>query len=247
MRWDRGWSAALAAAAACLLCAGPAGAAGNDDDATVILFSGRDLWRNGAFAYGGFLTAPGGFDDDGLMLKVLLSGGLYRYRAGDLGGEQVAGFEGTTQVLPGFRIKRHGVEAKVFFGLDVERHKLWPDDPGNRLQGTDLGVRFAAEFWTEPTPMTMIAASLSLSSIATSNSARLAYGWRICEDLFEDGFYVGPEAQYFGADGYRHMRLGIHITELKTDNYEWSAAVGYARDSDGIASPYLRFGFSVRQ
>ena len=243
MRW--GWSAALAAAALWLSCA--TAGAGNDEDATVMLFSGRDLWRNGTFAYGGFITAPGGFDDDGLMLKVLLSGGLYRYNAGDLDGARIIGAEGVAQILPGFRIKRFGVEAKVFFGLDVERHKLWPDDPGNRLQGTDLGMRFAAEFWTEPTPKTMIAASMSLSSIATSNSARLAYGWRVCEDIFEDGFYVGPEAQYFGAEGYRHLRLGIHITQLKAENYEWSAGLGFARASDGASGPYVHIGFTVRQ
>ena len=130
MRSGWGWSAALAAAAAYLLCAGPAGA-GTDDDATVILFSGRDLWRNGAFAYGGFLTAPGGFDDDGLMLKVLLSGGLYRYRAGDLGGEQVAGFEGTTQVLPGFRIKRQRRVGDLRIAAQV----------AHRRSGRDRGFR----------------------------------------------------------------------------------------------------------
>lgn len=243
MRW--GWSAALAAAALWLSCA--TAGAGNDEDATVMLFSGRDLWRNGTFAYGGFITAPGGFDDDGLMLKVLLSGGLYRYNAGDLDGARVIGAEGVAQILPGFRIKRFGVEAKVFFGLDVERHKLWPDDPGNRLQGTDLGMRFAAEFWTEPTPKTMVAASLGLSTIATSNSARIAYGWRVCEDMFEDGLYVGPEVQHFGADGYRHLRLGFHITQLKAERYEWSAGLGIARDSDGVSGPYVRIGFSVRQ
>jgi hypothetical protein len=243
MRW--GWSAALAAAALWLSCA--TAGAGNHEDATVMLFSGRDLWRNGTFAYGGFITAPGGFDDDGLMLKVLLSGGLYRYNAGDLDGARVIGAEGVAQILPGFRIKRFGVEAKVFFGLDVERHKLWPDDPGNRLQGTDLGMRFAAEFWTEPTPKTMVAASLGLSTIATSNSARIAYGWRVCEDMFEDGFYVGPDMQYFGADGYRHLRLGFHITQLKAERYEWSAGLGIARDSDGVSGPNVRIGFSVRQ
>jgi hypothetical protein len=243
MRW--GWSAALAAAALWLSCA--TAGAGNDEDATVMLFSGRDLWRNGTFAYGGFITAPGGFDDDGLMLKVLRSGGLYRYNAGDLDGARIIGAEGVAQILPGFRIKRFGVEAKVFFGLDVERHKLWPDDPGNRLQGTDLGMRFAAEFWTEPTPKTMVAASLGLSTIATSNSARIAYGWRVCEDMFEDGFYVGPEVQHFGADGYRHLRLGFHITQLKAERYEWSAGLGIARDSDGVSGPYVRIGFSVRQ
>jgi len=245
MRRGWAWSVALAAAALWLSCF--ASMAGDVDDATVILFSGRDLWRNGLFAYGGFLTAPGGFDDDGLLLKVLLSGGLYRYTAGDLGGENVVGAEATAQFLPGFRIKRHGVEAKIFFGFDFERHKLWPDDPGNRLQGSAVGIRFAAEFWTEPTATTMIAASLSLSSIATSNSGRLAYGWRVCEDMFEDGFYIGPEAQYFGADGYRHLRLGVHITELKAENYEWSAGLGFARDSDGAAGPYVRIGFNVRR
>ena len=245
MRRGWGWSAALAAAAVWLSCTRTL--AGNDEDATVILFSGRDLWRNGLFAYGGFLTAPGGFEDDGLMLKVMFSGGAYRYRADDLGGEQVIGVEGAAQILPGFRIKRHGIEAKIFFGLDLERHRLWPDDPGNRLQGSAVGVRFAAEFWTEPTPDTMLAASVSLSSIATSNSGRLAYGWRVAEAVFDGGFYVGPEVQVFGADGYRHLRLGMHITELKTETYEWSAGLGYARDSDGVAGPYLRIGFNVRQ
>lgn len=241
----RGWSAALAAAALWLLC--PAAYAGDGDDAKVILFSGRDLWRNGAFAYGGFIAAPGGFEDDGLLLKVLMSGGVYRYNAGDLDGARVIGAEGTVQVLPGFRIKRFGVEAKIFFGLDAERHKLWPDDPGNTLHGTDLGIRVAAEFWTAPTANTMLAANVALSSIATSNSGRIAFGWRVCEELFEDGFYVGPEAQYFGAEGYRHLRLGIHITELKAETYGWSAGLGFARASDGASGPYVRVGFNVRR
>ena len=46
--------------------------AGDSDDARTMLFSGRDLWRNGAFAYGGFVFAPGGLEQDGLLLKVLL-------------------------------------------------------------------------------------------------------------------------------------------------------------------------------
>ena len=246
MRWGGGWSAAFAAAAVWLWCAGSA-RAGNDEDATAILFSGRDIWRNGVFAYGGFITAPGGFDDDGLMLKLLLSGGFYRYNAGDLAGKEVVGSEWLMQVLPGWRIKRRGVDLKVFFGPDIERHRLSPGDPGNRLQGTDLGLRIAAELWYEPTPNTMVASDLSLSSIATNSSARLAFGWRICEDMFEDGFYVGPETQYFGSDGYRHLRVGLHITNLKLDAYEWSAALGIARDSDRMVSPYVRLGISVRQ
>ena len=30
----------------------------DEDDPRIMLFSGRDLWRNGAFVYGGFVLAP---------------------------------------------------------------------------------------------------------------------------------------------------------------------------------------------
>jgi len=66
-----------------------------------MLFSGRDIWRNGVFAHGGFVVAPSGFDRDGLLLKVMLSGGLYRYNAQNLAGERVVGAEWLTNILPG--------------------------------------------------------------------------------------------------------------------------------------------------
>jgi hypothetical protein len=37
--------------------------------------------------------APGGFEQDGFMLKLLISAGLYRYNAAMLGGDQVIGLE----------------------------------------------------------------------------------------------------------------------------------------------------------
>ena len=55
----------------------------------------------------------------------------------------------------------------------------------------------AVEFWYEPTPDTMVAAEVSLSSIATSNSARIGYGWRVL-DKCSVAFIFGPEIQYFG-------------------------------------------------
>ena len=225
---------------------GPA-LAGDDDEARIILFSGRDLWRNGVFAYGGLLVAPGGFEQDGLMFKLLLSGGLYRYRSGNLGGEDVIGTEWQTQILPGARVKRGNAEFKLFFGPEWQTHRLRPDDTANRLRGQSFGLRFAGELWYEPTPLTLIAADAALSTIDTSHSGRLAFGWRVADRIFNgEGFYVGPEGQTFGADGYRHWRLGFHITSLKTDGTEWSAAGGFARDSDGNASPYVRLNVSAR-
>jgi len=210
-----------------------------------MLFSGRDIWRNGAFAHGGFIVAPSGLDQDGLLLKIVLSGGLYRYHAQNLG-ERIVGAEWLAQVLPGWRIKRGDVEFKVFMGSEIQSHHLRPDDPANRLRGISYGVRVAAEAWYEPTAETMIAADVSLSSIATGNSARAAFGWRVLEEML-GGVYVGPEIQYFGSDGYKHSRLGAHVTSMKTEDTEWSAAAGWARDSTGRSSPYVRLGILTRR
>jgi hypothetical protein len=224
----------------------PAGA-GDDDDPHAMLFSGRDIWRNGVFAYGGFLIAPGGFEQDGIMLKLLLSGGLYRYNAGSLGGEQVIGSEWAMQMLPGFRIKRGDAEIKFFFGPEWQHHRLWPDDSENRLRGQSYALRMASELWYEPTRTTLIAADAALSSRVTSHSARLAFGWRVADEIFNgDGFYLGPEAQYFGSDGYKQGRLGLHITSMKTEATEWSAGGGWAKDTDGRSSPYVRLGVSSK-
>lgn len=56
----------------------------------------------------------------------------------------------------------------------------------------------------------------------------------------DDQFYLGPEIAYFGSDGYQHLRLGLHLTGWKTDNSQWSAASGWAGDSDGHSSPCVR-------
>ena len=241
--------AAVAAATFVFCCVvmpiGPA-RANEEDDARVLLFSGRDIWPNGAFAYGGFQLAPGGLDQDGLLLKAMFSGGLYRYDANSLGGERIIGAEWLAQLLPGWRIKRGDAEFKFFMGPEIQKHYLWPDDPANRLRGYSYGLRVAAEIWYEPTTETMTAADVSLSSVATSNSARAAYGWRVLEEML-GGIYIGPEVQYFGSDGYRHVRLGVHLTSMRTDDTEWSAAAGWARDSADRSSPYLRLSILKRR
>ena len=119
MRWWRRVHAATVVAATLVVsCVGVAigpARAGDGDDARLILFSGSDIWRDGAFAHGGLLWSPGGLDRDGFTFKALISGGLYRYKAGDLGGESVLGTELAGQLLPGWRIKRGKFETKVFF------------------------------------------------------------------------------------------------------------------------------------
>jgi Cellulose biosynthesis protein BcsS len=214
--------------------------ADEDDEPHLMLFSGRDVWRSGLYAYGGMVWAPTGFEDDGLLLKILLSGGLYQYFAGNLD-QNVIGAEWAATFMPGWRFKRGPVEIKIFFGPEFARHRLWPDDSDNRLRGDTFGMRFAAELWSEPTPLTMIAADASLSSVGSSYSARLAVGYKVFQL-----FYLGPETQVYGADKYDQLRFGVHITSMKTEDVEWSAALGWAFDTDRHASLYARLGLLLK-
>ena len=236
--------AAIAVAAAFVVCLGvsrgPARA--GDDGAQFLFFTGGDIWRNGDFAYGGLLWSANGLDREGFTLKTVMSGGLYRYNSGALGNVDVIGREFVAQVLPGWRFKRDRLEVKVFAGLDLESHRLVPDDPTSRLRGGDVGARAAIDIWYEPTPDTMLAADGSISTIVTNYSARIAYGWRVL-----DRFYLGPEAQTFACEGYEQVRLGVHLTGFKTDSTEWSAAAGWSDDSDHRGSAYFRFGVLTRR
>jgi len=221
--------------------------AAQEEYSQVMEFSGRDLWRNGVFAYSGFLFAPGGFERDGFMLKLLMNGGVYRYWPGSMPGQEVRGAAWQTQVMPGFRIKRGDAEMKFFFGPEWQMHWLRPDDIDNRLRGRNFGLRFAGELWWEVTPDSLIAGDVSLSTLVTSHTARIAYGWRVTHDLLNDeNFYVGPELQYLAADGYGQTRIGLHVTSMRTEDIEWSLAIGYARDTDGHSSPYVRIGLAQR-
>lgn len=202
------------------------------------MFSGRDLWRNGVFAHGGLLMAPGGFEQDGLLLKVLLSGGLYRYFAGGLGGERIYGFEGTAQVLPGWRIKRGDLEAKFFFGLDLEQHRLSPDDPFNQLQGRSWGLRFVVDLWYEPHARHH--GRDGYNGVADRDQSFGPRGLWLARR--RGAVLFRPEVAFFATEGYRHVRFGGHFTAMKTGNMEWTAAGGWARNSDRQSGPYVRLG-----
>ena len=49
------------------------------------------------------------------------------------------------------------------------------------------------------------------------------------------------------AAAYRQLRVGAHVTALKTGLWEWSAAVGWSDDSDSRTGPYLRLGVLTRR
>jgi hypothetical protein len=234
----------VAAALAVLLCVAPAARA---DDTSglppvvdrVLLSSGFDLWRNGGSLYGGLVWSPRGLAQEGFTLKLLLSGGLYRYHAG-LVAERAD--YGLAAILPGWRLRAGTFELVAYAGLDLQQHRTRPLDPANALRGFHAGMRAGVDTWYEPAPGTMIASSLWGSSIGRSYWTRLALGWRLL-----DLAWVGPEIGAQGNSVYRQIRAGLHVTGFRTGPLEWAIGAGYATDTDHRSSPYLRLDLLTRQ
>lgn len=204
-----------------------------------LLFNGLDLWRSGGFAHGGVLWSPGGLEREGFTLKLLLGDGKYRYRSGTTG---VTGTGLLAAALPGWRFRSDNWRVTVYAGLDLQHHRLRPDDPGNRLRGAHAGLRVGTDLWWEPSAATMASASMSLSSIGWTYWTRGAFGWRLLERC-----YVGPELHAMGGDSYWQYRVGAHVTAFKTGALEWSAGVGFVSDSDERSGVNGRLGVLTRR
>jgi len=204
-----------------------------------LFFSGTDAWRNGVFTHDGFFYAHQGVNSDGPVFKLLLNGGLYRYRSQ---GQTFIARHVAAAALPGWRFKRERLEVTLFAGLELQNHVSYPNDPAAKLQGARGGLRGGIDIWYEPFDTTMLSGSLSLSTTGSAYATRVAGGWR-----FFDMFWIGPEAHAFGDSQYRQLRAGAHITSLRFGAYEWSAGVGWVSDSDDRDGFYARIGVLMRR
>jgi hypothetical protein len=204
-----------------------------------LLFAGYDLWRNGGFGHGGVVWSPGGLEREGFTLKLLLAGGLYRYHNGSRG---VIGRQELVSVMAGWRFKRDALDVTLFAGPDFQSHHFIPDDPGNRMRGTQAGLRVGGDLWYQPSSQTMVSLGVSASNIGNNYWSRVAFGWRLAGLA-----WIGPEAQALGGGRYRQVRFGAHATALRFGAFEWTFGLGHARDSDDRDGFYASFGLITRR
>ena len=234
------WGLGAALAAVVLFCFVPALADTEGPDThSFLAFGGTDLWRDGAFLYGGLLWSPGGLGADGFTLKLLLASGGYTYPSGGLHTE-VDGTLVSGSALPGWRATRDRVTVSLYAGPIVQNYWLVPYDPGSRLRGFYGGAQFASDIWYQPTPTSMIALNGTIASIAAIGTMRVATGWQSFGP-----FFIGPEAQALWCIDYQQWRAGVHITGFRFNGAEWTAATGWEVESFGRSGPYLRLGINV--
>jgi len=221
-----------AAQDASLLVTGPddAGAPGPE---RFLLFSGVELWRASTAAYGGLHWAPGGLNEDGLVARLLLSRNFERYGPDSTSIARATG-------LAGIRVKQGAFELKLMAGPQLESND--PTSPAARLRGTRLGLQAVAETWWEPAPALMLASSWSATTLGTGYGGRIASGFR----LF-DLAWSGPEVSAFTDEFSTQTRVGLHLTGVRWQDLEWSAAFGYLQDSFHRNGAYGRVSVLVRR
>ena len=181
---------------------------------------------------------PAGSISEGFTAKLMAGAGTYRYRNGNT---PTKGDVVVFDVMPGWRFKPGSADIAVFAGLDIQNHRLTPDDLNNAARGTHAGLRHRDGF--------LVGARAQhddeRGSLVLHHRHRLlgprCLGWRAF-----DSFYVGPETLALGDETYRQWRVGAHVTALKTGPFEWSVGTGYVSDSDHRSGVYGRVGVLAR-
>lgn len=203
----------------------------------MIYFGGIDATQWGFGAHGAAQWMPSGPSQDGFILRMFISESLERYS--DSSGNYATQI-GRAFLMPGYLVRIGRLEAQLLVGPDAEVDFFFQNGRADRSR-TRFGMRGIADLWWEPTRELMVQYALSGTTIDSGYSTRIAAGWR----LF-DSFWVGPEASLSSDYFSRQTRFGVHLTGLRTNDYEWSFAAGHVSDNFGRDGVYGRFGLMIR-
>lgn len=203
----------------------------------LMYYGGLDASHWSFGAYGGVQWAPAGFNKDGFILRMFLSESIERFTTGQRTYQSQIG---RASILPGYMFRTGNLEVQLLAGLDAEADFFFVDRRPNKWR-TKLGLRSTADAWWEPTRLLMLQYSLSGTTIDNGYSTRIAAGVRMF-----DWFWIGPEAALSNDYFSQQIRIGGHLTGLRTGPYEWSFAAGHVQDNFQRQGVYGRFGLMIR-
>jgi hypothetical protein len=192
-------------------------------------------WSFGAHA--GVQWAPGTFNRDGFILRMIMSESIERYTT------RLTNYDtqiGRAAILPGYMFRTGNLDIQLLAGFDIEADFFFANSRHYKSR-IKYGARGTADLWWEPTRLLMLQASLSGTTIDSGYSTRIAVGVRMF-----DWFWVGPEATLSNDYFSQQTKIGGHLTGLRTGPYEWSLAAGYVRDNFDRQGVYGRFGLMIR-
>lgn len=158
-------------------------------------FAGADVGTKHWLVYSGATIAP--FSDvhqNGVRLRVSGGYGGYQYKSFRYVDRPTSqSFDVTTnymEALAGYQQKIGSLTAKAFVGVTQIDHAIAPVDPGNRVNGSQFGVKGTVELWLDIADDWYASLDGSYTTAHETRNARLRIGHRL-----QPNFSIGLEAR----------------------------------------------------
>ncbi len=178
-------------------------AAARADDSRVAVFAGGQLdFANYVFA-GVTFSLPKSTIGNGFAVRALATAGGYNYDGGDLG--VVSARFGGGEIDAVYQLTHKRSWADVSLGLNSTYTALTPDDPNNRLRGSQAEARFGLEGGSVSGPVRIdwggfYGLRLSDYEALIGATHQLSPNWRLGGQIYSEGnpsyslYQVGPYA-----------------------------------------------------
>ena len=191
--------------------------------------------------YTGVLYAPHGMAQSGLRLSAFGIYGKYEY-SGDHN-ELFRGTFGAADALIGWSSVFSNGAATVAVGVNYQDHRVRPHDPGNSVEGSEVGFKVQGDLWANPTPATL---AYALASYSTAFDTYYALG-RLGYDFTASRVFFGPEVGALGNDRTDQIRLGAHLTGIRLGSASLTVSGGWMHErgegSGAYATAMMDFTF----
>ncbi len=214
--------AALIASATASSAGGPSD--GPPDAKSWVFFSGFDIVKDAQYTYTGAIVALNrDFGKDGFLLRLYGSNVGYEY---DSGATRIDGDGWQGDVMLGYKFSRDHWWAAGFVGVDWQHHDLTPNDFSNKVRGSEVGFKVAAD-WSTIRGQSPLFASLNgnYSTAFDSYWARARVGGNLGH------ITLGPEAIVLGNESFDAHRFGgfatFDVNLTRTTSFEVTLSAGY--------------------
>lgn len=170
---------------------------------SIVTFSGADWARNASHFFSGALFALNrDLGRDGFVLRGFAGVPMYEYRAPDVPGGVVDGDSIQGDLMVGYLWHRQHFTFIGFLGVDYQDYDLTPNDPRNKVNGSEAGFKVAGDF-------TSAYGSPFYWNLHGSYSTAFDTYWTQARIGYDAGrFVIGPEVVAMGSKGFDARRVG---------------------------------------
>jgi outer membrane immunogenic protein len=206
---------------------GPGPGVDSEDDSgkTIRAFSVLDVGKDSIDGLiGGLFAFSTDLDTSGPRMWITGGAGAYRYPAG---GEWIRGVYSTGDLLGGYGFEGDNYEINLLAGASAENDMLSAYDASNPVNGTAAGPKVRGDIWINPTQKSLFYGEAEYTTAFQTYYTSAKYGY----DVFNKGFFLGPEVVAFGDERFDQWRVGAHLTQLKFWQVEVDLSAGFAHDS----------------